>query len=46
MLNWIKTEYNNVPVVIAENGFSDKGGVEDTERIKYLVVSGVVPSAT
>lgn len=39
MLNWIKTEYDNVPVVIAENGFSDNGEVEDSERIRYLVVS-------
>ncbi|XP_021938454.1 myrosinase 1-like isoform X2 [Zootermopsis nevadensis] len=38
MLNWIKTEYDNVPVVIAENGFSDNGEVEDSERIRYLVM--------
>lgn len=39
ILNWIKKEYKNVPVVITENGFSDNGKVKDTERIKYLVVS-------
>jgi short-subunit dehydrogenase involved in D-alanine esterification of teichoic acids len=39
ILNWIKNEYKNVPVIITENGFSDNGNVKDTERIKYLVVS-------
>ncbi|PNF23684.1 Myrosinase 1 [Cryptotermes secundus] len=37
ILNWIKKEYKNVPVVITENGFSDDGKVNDTERTKYLV---------
>jgi hypothetical protein len=39
ILNWIKKEYNNVPVVITENGFSDTGELNDTERTEYLVVS-------
>jgi beta-glucosidase/6-phospho-beta-glucosidase/beta-galactosidase len=39
MLNWIKKEYSNVPVIITENGFSDSGKLKDTERIEYLVVS-------
>lgn len=37
ILNWIKKEYKNVPVIITENGFSDTGKVTDTERINFLV---------
>jgi beta-glucosidase/6-phospho-beta-glucosidase/beta-galactosidase len=39
ILNWINKQYNNVPVVITENGFSDSGNLNDTERTEYLVVS-------
>nr|BAB91145.1 beta-glucosidase [Neotermes koshunensis] len=34
-LNWIKNEYNNPPVFITENGFSDYGGLNDTGRVHY-----------
>ena len=36
LLNWIKTEYNNPPVFITENGWSDGGELEDDGRIDYL----------
>jgi beta-glucosidase/6-phospho-beta-glucosidase/beta-galactosidase len=42
LLNWIKRAYNNTPVFVTENGFSDKGEIEDTERIKYIVVSSTI----
>lgn len=32
---WIKNNYNNVPVMITENGWSDKGELEDNGRIEY-----------
>jgi lactase-phlorizin hydrolase len=36
LMNWIKDEYNNVPVYITENGFSDKAGnTDDLGRIYY-----------
>ncbi|KAJ9589712.1 hypothetical protein L9F63_017084, partial [Diploptera punctata] len=37
ILNWIKTEYNNPPVFITENGYGDNGELEDVGRINYLV---------
>jgi beta-glucosidase/6-phospho-beta-glucosidase/beta-galactosidase len=40
LLNWIKRAYNNTPVLVTGNGFSDRGETEDTERIKYIIVSG------
>ncbi|XP_023717245.1 myrosinase 1 isoform X2 [Cryptotermes secundus] len=36
LLNWIKRAYNNTPVLITENGFSDRGEIEDINRIKYI----------
>lgn len=33
---WIKDHYNNPRVMIAENGWSDKGELEDDGRIKFL----------
>lgn len=33
---WIKEEYDNPEVFITENGWSDKGELEDLGRIKYL----------
>jgi beta-glucosidase/6-phospho-beta-glucosidase/beta-galactosidase len=39
MLAWIAHEYNNPPVFVTENGFSDRGELEDVDRIKYLTVS-------
>ncbi|KAK9874486.1 hypothetical protein WA026_002834 [Henosepilachna vigintioctopunctata] len=36
ILNWIKNSYDNPDVFITENGFSDHGQLNDTERIYYL----------
>lgn len=36
LLNWIKNEYENPPVFITENGWSDDGELEDDSRIEYL----------
>ncbi|CAD7089709.1 unnamed protein product [Hermetia illucens] len=35
-LQWLKKEYNNVEVYIAENGWSDGGQLDDDDRIEYL----------
>ena len=40
LLNWIAKEYNNPPVLITENGFSDRGELNDRDRVVYLIVSG------
>jgi len=40
LLNWIAKEYNNPPVMITENGFSDRGELNDRDRVDYLIVSG------
>jgi beta-glucosidase/6-phospho-beta-glucosidase/beta-galactosidase len=40
LLNWIAKEYNNPPVLITENGFSDHGEIDDRVRVDYLIVSG------
>ncbi|XP_047112347.1 myrosinase 1-like [Schistocerca piceifrons] len=39
LLNWIKNEYDNPPVMITENGFSTTGeeGLHDTQRINYFI---------
>jgi beta-glucosidase/6-phospho-beta-glucosidase/beta-galactosidase len=39
LLNWIAKEYNNPPVLITENGFSDHGDINDTDRVDYYIVS-------
>ncbi|XP_060595948.1 lactase/phlorizin hydrolase-like [Ruditapes philippinarum] len=37
MLNWIKKEYDDVPIYITENGLSDNNGtIEDYHRVNYL----------
>ncbi|CRK95548.1 CLUMA_CG009013, isoform A [Clunio marinus] len=36
LLVWIKDEYNNPPVLITENGWSDEGELEDNGRIEYI----------
>lgn len=36
MIRWIKDEYNNPDVFITENGWSDRGELEDDGRISYL----------
>ena len=40
LLNWTGKEYNNPPVLITENGFSDEGGLDDRDRVGYITVSG------
>ncbi|XP_069685322.1 myrosinase 1-like [Periplaneta americana] len=37
LLNTIRKSYNNVPVLITENGYPDAGEIRDTERCKYLI---------
>jgi lactase-phlorizin hydrolase len=39
LLVWIKAQYNNPPMFVAENGFSDLGGRHDMDRTKYFIVS-------
>jgi len=39
LLVWIANEYNNPPVYVTENGFSDRGELEDANRTNYLTVS-------
>nr|AGP76180.1 beta-glucosidase [Rhynchotermes bulbinasus] len=34
-LNWIAKEYVNPPICVTENGFSDYGGLNDTNRVLY-----------
>jgi len=36
LLNWIKNEYDNPPLIITENGWSDHGEIEDVDRELYL----------
>lgn len=40
LLGWIKNSYNNPPVYITESGFSDRGDLNDTDRI--TCVEGVI----
>ena len=35
VLRWIKEKYGDVPIYITENGFSDNGALEDTDRVNY-----------
>jgi hypothetical protein len=39
LLNWIAKEYNNPPVLITENGFSDRGEINDGDRVYFYIVS-------
>ncbi|RZB39140.1 myrosinase 1-like [Asbolus verrucosus] len=36
VLNWIKESYGNPPIFITENGFSDRGELDDVDRIDYF----------
>lgn len=36
LLMWINKEYHNPPVIVTENGVSDKGGLNDRSRINYF----------
>jgi beta-glucosidase/6-phospho-beta-glucosidase/beta-galactosidase len=35
LLGWIRTTYGNPEVIIFENGFSDRGGLDDGDRVNY-----------
>ncbi|XP_049791553.1 myrosinase 1-like [Schistocerca nitens] len=37
LLNWIANEYPGYPIIITENGWKDKGGRNDNERIDYYI---------
>lgn len=48
-LNWVRTHYDNVPVIITENGLSDSSGAtNDTWRVNFYrayideVLKGIV----
>uniref|UniRef100_A0A1B6GR40 Beta-glucosidase n=1 Tax=Cuerna arida TaxID=1464854 RepID=A0A1B6GR40_9HEMI len=36
LLNRIRTEYNNPPVFVTENGYSSDGALDDVDRIQYF----------
>lgn len=42
LLCWIKEQYDNPPVFITENGYSDSGDLNDEKRIFYYTVSQVL----
>lgn len=42
LLRWCKSSYNDPPIYITENGFSDLGTLDDYGRIKYYNVSNSV----
>ncbi|XP_037936568.1 lactase-phlorizin hydrolase-like [Teleopsis dalmanni] len=35
LLMWIKNEYNDPIIIVTENGVSDRGGLEDYDRVDY-----------
>ncbi|KAM3967155.1 LOW QUALITY PROTEIN: myrosinase 1 [Aphomia sociella] len=35
LLNWIKKNYGDVPIIITENGMCDYGGLKDYTRVSY-----------
>lgn len=35
LLNWIKNTYDNVPVIVTENGYADFNGLQDPTRVSY-----------
>lgn len=36
LLMWINKEYGNPSVIVTENGVSDKGGLNDLDRVDYF----------
>ncbi|XP_055533478.1 myrosinase 1-like [Wyeomyia smithii] len=36
ILMWISNEYNNPEVYVTENGYSDRGGTRDEDRVQYF----------
>ncbi|XP_047122106.1 myrosinase 1-like [Schistocerca piceifrons] len=35
-LNWVANQYPGYPIIISENGYSNSGGLNDTDRIQYF----------
>ncbi|CAK1544605.1 unnamed protein product [Leptosia nina] len=35
LLAWISKTYNNVPIIVTENGYADFSGIHDTARVTY-----------
>nr|SGZ49394.1 beta-glucosidase [Zygaena filipendulae] len=35
LLKWITSTYNNVPIIVTENGYADFDGVVDSARVSY-----------
>lgn len=35
LINWIKNEYNNPPIIVTENGYPDLGEKKDLKRVRY-----------
>lgn len=42
LLLWIKDHYDNPPLYVTENGFSDSGELHDVGRINYYQVKGLL----
>lgn len=36
LLNWVATEYPGYPIIITENGYADRGELDDQARINYF----------
>lgn len=36
LLRWLRDEYDNLEVIVTENGWSDDGGMDDVDRVDYL----------
>lgn len=35
LLQWITKTYNNIPIIVTENGYADYDGVKDAARVSY-----------
>lgn len=38
LFNWIKKQYGNPPIIVTENGYPDRGGLQDRDRVVFLKV--------
>ncbi|KAJ8890516.1 hypothetical protein PR048_010025 [Dryococelus australis] len=36
-LKWVSDQYDQIPILITENGWADSGGLNDTMRTRYLM---------
>lgn len=36
LFRWLNEEYNGLEVFITENGWSDEGQLDDSDRVEYL----------